>query len=94
MNKFPVIDLEATGERIERLRKEKGYTVRDLQEEFEFTSPQAIYKWQKGMSLPTVENLIMLSRMLGTSIEGLLALESDREQETGVSRHKSVLFLF
>lgn len=50
---FPVIDLTATGENITRLRKDRGMTVRDLQSWFGFEEPQAIYKWQKGESLPT-----------------------------------------
>ncbi len=53
--KFPVIDLTATGENILRLRKEKGLSVRELQGYFGFEEPQAIYKWQKGKSLPTVD---------------------------------------
>ena len=50
---FPVIDLAATGRNIRRLREERGLTpVRDLQAYFGFEEPQAIYKWQKGKSLP------------------------------------------
>ena len=91
MGKFPVIDMQATGRRIEQLRKEAGYTVRDVQEELELTSAQAVYKWQYGQSLPTIENMIMLSRMFHTDIEGLLSFEYDREQETGESRSFSFL---
>ena len=58
---FPVIDLEATGENITRLRKDRGLTVRDLQNWFGFEEPQAIYKWQKGKSLPTVAACSCLS---------------------------------
>ena len=45
---FPVIDAEATGENILRLRKQKGLSVRDVQAWFGFEEPQAIYIWQKG----------------------------------------------
>ena len=61
---FPVIDLVATGENILRLRKQKGLSVRDLQMYFGFEEPQAIYKWQKGKSLPTVDNLYALGALL------------------------------
>ena len=54
---FPVIDPVATGENIVRLRQERGLSVRDLQAYFGFDEPQAIYKWQRGKSLPTVDNL-------------------------------------
>ena len=69
---FPVIDPEATGKNIVRLRKEKGLTVRDIQMFFSFGEPQAIYKWQSGKSLPTVDNLLALSQLLNVSIEEIL----------------------
>ena len=58
---FPVIDLVATGNNIRRLRMARGLTVRDLQSYFGFEEPRAIYKWQKGESLPTVDNPDLLS---------------------------------
>ena len=69
---FPVIDLVATGENITRLRKDRGLTVRDLQNWFGFEEPQAIYKWQKGKSLPTVDNLYALGMILGVPMEEIL----------------------
>ena len=52
MKEYPVIDLIETGNNIRRLRVERGMTVRDLQKYFGFEEPQAIYKWQRGQSLP------------------------------------------
>ena len=69
---FPVIDLEATGENITRLRKDRGLSVRDLQDWFGFEEPQAIYKWQKGKSLPTVDNLYALGTLLDVPMEEIL----------------------
>jgi transcriptional regulator with XRE-family HTH domain len=69
---FPVIDLTATGENIIRLRKARGLTVRDLQDWFGFEEPQAIYKWQKGKSLPTVDNLYALGALLDVPMEEIL----------------------
>ncbi len=45
MNCIPVIDLTATGVNITRLRINAGFTVRDIQDIFGFSTPQAIYKW-------------------------------------------------
>ena len=72
MKMFPVIDLVATGQNIVRLRKERGLTVRDLQNWFGFEEPQAIYKWQKGKSLPTVDNLYALGTLLDVPMEEIL----------------------
>ena len=69
---FPVIDLVATGSNIQRLRQERGLTVRDLQRYFGFEEPRAIYKWQKGETLPTVDNLYALGILLEVPIEGIL----------------------
>lgn len=69
---FPVIDMAATGANITRLRKDRGLTVRELQNWFGFEEPQAIYKWQQGKSLPSVDNLYALSTLLDVSIEEIL----------------------
>lgn len=69
---FPIIDLEATGANILRLRKSNGLSVKDLQMYFGFDGPQAIYKWQWGQCLPSVDNLFALSKLLNTSIEEIL----------------------
>ena len=69
---FPVIDPVATGENIMRLRKLRGLSVRDLQNWFGFEEPQAIYKWQNGTALPTVDNLIALAALLHVRIDDIL----------------------
>lgn len=69
---FPTIDLRATGENIIRLRKANGFTVRELQHYFGFEEPQAIYKWQQGKCLPSVDNLFALSRLFGVSMNEIL----------------------
>ena len=61
---FPVIDPIATGRNILRLRREKGLSVRQMQAWFNFEEPRAIYKWQSGQSLPSVDNLYALSVLL------------------------------
>ena len=69
---FPVIDLRATGDNIKRLRLERGMTVREIQTYFGFEEPQAIYKWQKGQCLPTVDNLYALGRLFQVSMDEIL----------------------
>lgn len=69
---FPVIDPAATGRNIMRLRLEQGLTVRDVQVFFGFEEPQAIYKWQSGKSLPTVDNLYALSALLDVQMDEIL----------------------
>ena len=70
--RYPVIDLPATGENITRLRLARGLTVRDLQQFFGFDAPQAIYKWQRGQTLPSVDNLFALAALFRVSIDEIL----------------------
>ena len=73
---FPVINLVETGRRIEKQRRKAGMTVRDLQTFFGFEYPQAIYKWQHGECLPTVDNLLALARLLQVPMEDRLVIEN------------------
>ena len=84
---FPVIDLEATGRNIVRIRRERGLTVRDLQRYFGFEEPRAIYKWQRGENLPSIDNLYALSRILQVPMDSILVprqlniLTSERQDD-------------
>ena len=72
MKTYPVIDPVATGNNIRRLRMERGLTVRELQSYFGFEEPRAIYKWQKGESLPTVDNLYALGALFEVPMDQIL----------------------
>ena len=69
---LPTIDLAQTGANIVSLRKAAGLTVHDLQLVFGFNSPQAIYKWQNGAALPTVDNLLVLAALFHVRIDDIL----------------------
>ncbi len=73
---FPVIDNLATGRNIELLRKQNEMSVRELQEIFGFTSPQSIYKWQWGETIPDIANLMMLSDLWNVSLEDILVRQN------------------
>lgn len=75
MFNIPTVDLIATGKNIENLRKEAGYSVKELQEIFGFGTPQAIYKWQHGTALPTIDNLVLLSAIFKVPIDEILVVE-------------------
>lgn len=68
---------QETGKQIKRLLTDNGYSVRDVQEACGFENPQAIYKWMSGKSLPSLDNFIILSRLLHTSIEDILVIDGD-----------------
>ena len=69
---MPTIDMVATGRNIMRLREVAGLNVRDLQDIFGFATPQAIYKWQHGTAMPTIDNLVVLAKIFQTTIDNII----------------------
>ena len=76
MVNLPVIDMVRTGQNIGRLRKQAGLSVKDLQDIFGFATPQAIYKWQQGVSLPTIDNLVVLAAVLQVRMDDILVTDT------------------
>ena len=74
---YPTLDMEATGGRIRQLRKEKNLSVNAVCEALN-VSAQALGKWQKGVCLPSIDNLYALSRLLQTRIEDILVENCER----------------
>ena len=77
---YPVIDAKATGARIKELRKVCHLKVEDVARFMGFESEQAIYKWQRGDSLPTVDNLYALSRLFGTTVDDILRGSKEEDE--------------
>lgn len=72
---MPIINLSMTGANINSLRKKANMSVRDLQKVFGFSTPQAIYKWIHGKSLPSIDNLLILANVFDVSIEDILSVD-------------------
>ena len=73
---MPVINEKATGDKITQLQEAAGMTVKDLQQIFGFATPQAIYKWRKGTSIPAIDNLIVLAAVFGCKIDDLIVIDT------------------
>ena len=74
---IPVIDIIKTGENIRNLRKLAGVSISELQDIFGFRNPQAIYKWQRGEALPSIDNLVVLASVLNVRIDDILMTVDD-----------------
>ncbi len=70
----PTINMAATGQNIRRLRRQNGVSMARLQSILGFTTPQAIYKWQRGDSLPTIDNMVVLAAVFGVKIDDILVV--------------------
>lgn len=75
MIEIPVIDMTKTGQNIYRLRQQAGLSVKDLQDIFGFATPQAIYKWQHGAAMPTLDNLVVLAAVFRVSLDDILVID-------------------
>lgn len=72
---IPAINMSDTGAHIRELMDQRGYSVKDIQQKFGFYTPQAVYKWINGDSLPTLDNLVILASILKVSVDDILVLE-------------------
>ena len=73
---IPAIDMAATGRNITKLRQDAGLSVKDLQMLFGFTTPQAIYKWQHGTAMPTIDNLVVLAVVFDVPIDDIIIVDN------------------
>lgn len=82
------IDQKKTGQKIKRLCQQNGLSVKDIQEKLFLSSHQAVYAWFAGKSLPSVDNLYQLSRLLGVTMDALVV----GKDETGWAPEGDLLF--
>jgi transcriptional regulator with XRE-family HTH domain len=65
------LDTVATGYKIKSLMDEQNVSIRDVSD-FMKVSFQAVYRWQKGETLPTISNMYILGQLLGTDVDDML----------------------
>ena len=65
------MDMEKTGKRISRLRKENGWTQQKLAEQLN-VSPQAVSKWECGEAVPDIDILERLSTIFNVTIDFII----------------------
>ena len=68
----PVLDLAATGAKIKTVMKDKGITARELQIIMDFPYVQTIYNWFAGKNMPTIDNLVILAKILAVPMDELV----------------------
>lgn len=91
MNIFPSIDPVATGARIKELRIQMQLSVRDISRYMGFEEPQAVYKWQRGESLPTIDNLYALSKLLNTSMDNIVIGKGEDVRSSSFEIYKELI---
>ena len=78
--------------RLQQLRKEKGYSQEELAQALGL-SRQAVSKWERAESSPDTDNLICLAKLYGMSLDELLntdeTVEEIRERTIEVEEEKA-----
>ena len=72
--KLRQINIVKTGERIRRLRNERGLTVRQITDALGLI-PQTYYKWAWGNSIPSIDSLIGLADVFGVKVDDIIVAE-------------------
>lgn len=67
-----VIDTVATGATIKAMMKKRNLTVIDIQSRCCLQTQMAVYKWLRGDSIPTIDNLVILAELFGCKIDDLI----------------------
>ena len=75
------LDRKKFGAFVSELRKEKGYTQKDLAQKL-LISDKAISKWETGVSFPDTALLIPLAELFGVTVTELLMCERVEKEET------------
>lgn len=75
-------------EKLTQLRKEKSLTQMELAEGIN-VSRQAISKWEIGKTVPSMENLICLSKLYDVPLDYLIN-ERDKQKTDGASTKENV----
>ena len=71
------LDMLMTGKRLRDMIAKKGYSIKEIQNKLSLSCPQPIYRWMNGQTLPSLDNLYMLSHILELPMEDLLMPRSD-----------------
>lgn len=66
------IDIVTTGANIKRLRQNAGLSVKQLTEMIGISSIQAVYRWERGEALPSIDNLMILSTIFNTPLDEII----------------------
>ena len=79
------IDCKATGKNIHHLMSaHRTYSMETWASVFQLSSPQSIYKWWHGKTLPTVNHLYTLSKILSVPMDGIIVAKNNgKEPEFG-----------
>ena len=72
------VDVGKTGRRMKEICRRRKISVKDIQEKLFIGSYQAIYAWFSGKSLPSLDNLYRLSRLLNVPMDWMIVGQQEK----------------
>ena len=68
------IDMQQTGNKIKEYMELSNITIRDIANMTNI-SYQAVWKYTRGQSLPTIQHLLTISKLFGCTVEDLIVTQ-------------------
>ncbi len=87
----PEYDMKAMGRKMKYYRKLRGYTVEDVRKYMQFSSVQAIYKWESGMCFPSADNLVALAEFYHVNPMDLMPKRIQLANEQTFKEYKIII---
>ena len=73
---YPVINVKATGKNIMKLKNESRITVKELSRYLGMENTNSVYRWFRGETLPTLDNMYAISVLFGVSMNEIVICEN------------------
>lgn len=67
-----IVDPIKTGQRLHQLCVEHGLSAKDIMVLLNLSDRRCVYYWFSGKTLPTIDNLFLLSGILGVTVDEIL----------------------
>ena len=71
MTTLPRINTVETGRNIRQLRRNRGLSIQDVQSAL-LVNRQTVFKWQRGDTLPTLDNLVILAELFNVKLDDIV----------------------
>ncbi len=75
MRRDEVLNMDKIGRKLKEMISCSKYTYEDIAEVLNLASPRVIYDWVNGIKLPSVSNLVVISRLFNVHLEDILFVE-------------------
>lgn len=77
---YTSLDMVQTGKKLHYIFIKNGCTVKDIQFFLNLACPQSIYRWLKGQTLPSIDNLYRMAEIFQIHMEDMLVAKNfDRD---------------